>query len=145
MHTMVFLCWKIASVCQSCCTSWEPVHVLIIQLSWKNMTKPYATGFPKCVMWTSTIFRVLSWLCPLKWVVLGCLPFIFSTFRLFGLSFWCEWLSHDNFLGNIRRCFIYKSAWELVEFDEWIGKSSQRNPEKLDTTCFRQNRPRFDF
>ena len=54
------LCWKIASVCQNCCTSWEPVHVLTIQLSWKSMTKPYATGFPKCVVWTSTLFRVLS-------------------------------------------------------------------------------------
>ena len=69
-----FLFWKIASVCQSCCTPWEPVHVLIIQLVWKNMTKPYATGFPKCVTWTSTIFRGLSWLCPLRWVVLGFHP-----------------------------------------------------------------------
>ena len=86
-----FLCWKIASVCKSCCTSWEPVHVLIIQLSWNSMTKRYATGFPKCVMWTSTIFRVLSLLCPLKCIII-------STSRLFGLNFWCEWLSHDDFL-----------------------------------------------
>ena len=26
-------------------------------------------------------------------------------------------------------CFIYKSAWEMVEFDEWTGKSSRWNPE----------------
>ena len=95
-----FLCWKIASVCQSCCTSWEPVHVLFIQLSWNSMTKRYATGFPKCVMWTSTIFRVLSLLCPLKCIII-------STSRLFGLNFWCEWLSHDDFPGNFWRSFIY--------------------------------------
>ena len=34
-----FSCWKNASVCQGCCTFWEPVHILIIQLSWNNMTK----------------------------------------------------------------------------------------------------------
>ena len=70
----VFLCWKIASVCQGCCTFWEPVHVLKIQVSFKSMTKLHATCFPKCVMWISKIFRVLSSLCPLKWVVLGCHP-----------------------------------------------------------------------
>ena len=142
-----FVCWKIASVCQICCTSWEPVHVLINQLSWKSLTKPYATGFPECVTWTSTKFRVLSWLCPLKWVVIRCHPHLsaFCIFHLFGLSFWCEWLSHDNFIGNIRKCFIYKSAWEIVEFDKCTGKSSRWTPENLDTTCLRQNRPRIDF
>ena len=41
---------------------------------WKKMTKPYATGFPKCVTRTSTTVWVLSWLCPLRWVVLGFHP-----------------------------------------------------------------------
>ena len=110
--------------------------------------KTVCDGFPKCVMWTSTIFRVLSWLCLLRWVVLrswGFIRIIISTSRLFDLSFWCQWLSHDNCFGNIRRCLIYKSAWEMVEFDEWTEKSSWWNPEKLDTTCLRQNRPRTDF
>ena len=48
-------CWKIPSVCRSYCISREPVHVLIIQLSWESMSKQYATGFPKWVPWTSTI------------------------------------------------------------------------------------------
>ena len=69
-----FLSLKIASVCQSCCTYWEPLRVLIIQFSWKNMTKPYATGVPKCVTWTSTLFWGFSWLCLLSWVVLGFHP-----------------------------------------------------------------------
>ena len=83
---MVFIRWKVASVCQSCCTSWEPVHVLIIQLSWRNMTKPCATGFPKCVTWTSTIFRVLSWLCLLRWVILGFHPHHYYHFPCFLAS-----------------------------------------------------------
>ena len=47
------------------------VQILIIQLSWKGMTKLYAMGSPKWVTWPSTCFWVLRGLCPLKWVVLG--------------------------------------------------------------------------
>ena len=53
--------------------------------------------------------------------------------------FWCEWLSHDEFLGNIQWYFVYKSAWETVEFCKWSKRTSQCNPQKLDTTCLRQN------
>ena len=46
------------------------------------MTNLYVTGSPKCVTWTLTIFWVLSWLCPLKWVVLVFIRIIISTSRL---------------------------------------------------------------
>ena len=52
----VFYCRKSAWVCQSC-ASWEPVKVLIIQLSWKRMPKLYATVSPKCVTWIRQIFH----------------------------------------------------------------------------------------
>ena len=63
--------------------------------------------------------------------------------------FWPQLLvrvtSSRRVLGNIRRCIIYKSAWEMVEFDQWTRKSSRWSPEKLDTTCLRQDLPRIDF
>ena len=111
-----FLCWKTASVCQSCCTSWEPVHVSIIQLSWKSVTKPCATDFPKCVMWTSTIFRVLSWLFPLKWVFLGFHPHHYKHFP----PFWPRLLVRVPFSRRFSRthskmfrllCCAYVPLW----------------------------------
>ena len=62
-----FIFSKIASVCQICCTSRDSEHVLIIQQSWKRKT--YGTVFPKCVQWSSTTVRVLSWLYLLQWLV----------------------------------------------------------------------------
>ena len=82
------------------------------------MTKPYATGFPKSVTRTSTIFRVLSWLCPLKWVVLGCLPHHYLHFPHFGLSFRC-------FLKT-----IFSEAFEDVSFtktlEKWLSLTNEQ-------------------
>ena len=45
-NSMLKNCFSLQKVCF---TSWEPVHVLVIRLSWKtSMTKTYATVFPKC-------------------------------------------------------------------------------------------------
>ena len=50
-----------------------------------------------------------------------------STSRLSGLSFCCEWLYHDSFLGNIRRCFVYKSALSLTNEQESPLDGTQKN------------------
>ena len=106
------------------------------------MTKPYATGFPKCVTWTSTILRVLCWLCPLRWVFLGVSSASLSALpALLASAFdWCQWLSHDECVRNNRRCFVYKSAWEMVDFDKWTGKSFIGNPENGPNCSSRQIR-----
>ena len=110
---MVFLSWKIASVRQSCCTSWEPVHVLIIHFSWKNMTKPYAPGFSKCVTWTWTIFRGLGWLCPLRWAVLG-----FHPHKLLALpAFQASAFGASDFLTT-----VFSQTVEDVSFTKALEK-----------------------
>ena len=53
--------------------------------------------------------------------------------------------SHNSSLGKNWRRFIQESSWKMAKFDEWTAKTSRWNQEKLDTTCLRQNRPRFNF
>ena len=50
-----FLCWKIASVWQTCCTSWESVNVLIIH---GKLCQNRTRRVLMCVMWTSKVCNV---------------------------------------------------------------------------------------
>ena len=145
-----FLCWKIASVCKSCCTSWEPVHVLIIQLSWNSMTKRYATGFPKCVMWTSTIFRVLSLLCPLKCIIPAFLASTFGASDFLTTIFW-KLLKMFHILKRLRNAWVWRMNRKVLSMEprkNGCNLSSSKPPKiwfpewmTIDRKCPRLKNP----
>ena len=112
-----FLCWKIASVWQTCCTSWESVNVLIIH---GKLCQNRTRRVLMCVMWTSTLFRVLSWLCPLGWVVLGFHPHQYQHFP----PFWPQLLVPVTFSRRYTRETFEDVSFKKRLQNGWVWRNN---------------------
>ena len=104
-----FLCWKTAAVCRCCCTSWQPVHVLIIWLSQKKYDKSVCDGLYKlCNVNFDDISTHLALV--VIWIIISTSAFLASAFGANDIL-------TTLFLGNLWRCFVHWSSWEMAEFD----------------------------